>query len=673
MRRPLIFLAVILQLGVTGLPAAGDDNSPVPPKAAAAAAVPADEGLFGKMPLVEAATLHAQTLEDAPASVSVVTATEIRKYGYRTLGEALSSVRGFYFTNDRMYDYSGVRGLAIPGDWNTRYLVMLSGHPLTENIFNSNNAFGQDFGLDMDLVERIEIIRGPSSALYGSNGMLANINIVTKSPIDLPQFRASTETGSFGEKKAMLSSSLDLGRGANLLISGSVFNDAGRKLYYPDFDTPENDGGMAHHIDAQRGYHTFANLVWGQWSFTGLFNSREARIPALGSQTLFDEQGNRIRDSRNLIGANYTRDVGKSGKLRWHAYYDQFRENVRVDYPLEEGQIEDNRSINLGDWVNSQLTYSFPVRKLGTLTAGIEGSLELRNLQTSQDVSPVPLTILTVRAPDRSGALFVQQECPLARHWTAYFGLRFDHSRNFGNFASPRLALVYRPSERTSYKLVYGRPFRNPSAFERYYDDGLSFVSNRRLTRETAQAFEASVERKLRTNLSAIVNAYDYRLRGVVQSVWVSDTRSQYQNAGARRSTGVEFEVRGSPRWWLEATGSFVVQRASDGDLGQRLPNSPSRIGKARLAVPVLRNKIDLSGGLQYLSARLTSQGTLLRPVALADATVSTRHLFRGYDLVCGVRNALNWQYDQPVDFSMGQVRANGRTFFVKLIWQQGD
>ena len=383
-----------------------------------------------------------------------------------------------------------------------------------------------------------------------------------------------------------------------------MFNETGRDLYVPGFET-------AHHTNAQKGYHTFANLVWGHWSVTGYFNSRVIYAPVAGGGSIFDDQGTRLRDSRNFIGVNYTRDVGKSAKLRWQLNYDQYRYNDRFDYPLDGGQVEDNRTANWGDWVNSQLTYSFAAApKLGTTTVGVQGSFELRNLQINQDVSPVPRTFLSVSVPDHSGAVFAQQEIPLAVHWTSYLGLRVDHSRNFGSFASPRLALVYQPSEGTAYKLVYGRPSTNPSSFERYYDDnGLAYVANPHLSRETAQAFEASVKRKLRNNLTAIVNAFDYRLRDVIQGVWISDTLMEYQNSGARRSNGVEFEMKASPAWWLQANGSFVVQKSNDGNLGQSLSNSPGRIAKVNLVGSVARNKLIAFGvsriALEPLAGRL--------------------------------------------------------------------
>jgi len=630
-----------------------------------------DQALFGDLPTVEAVALHAQTLAEAPANVTVITAEEIRKYGYRTLAEALASVRGFYVTYDHEYHYAGVSGVSLPGDFNTRFLVMLNGHPLTDNIYDSNGFFGQDFGLDMDLVERIEIIRGPTAALYGSNGMLANINVVTRSPVDGQPLRLTTEVDSAGERKVSASSSLYLGRGANLLLGGALFQDAGISLPLSRIGMPPGSlsAAASPDVDGERGYHTFANLIWRHWSFIGYFNNRDKRLPIGVGTSLSGDPAQHAVDSRDLAGATYTRQAGP-GEIRWQAFYDRYRYRDLYDYPLDAageaagGTVESMRDYNLGDRLDSQLTYAVAFGHVGTLTAGAEGFWDLRSLQYNL-VDGVRQNVAA--RTNRGGAVFAQQEWKLAPRWTLHGGLRLDETRNFGHFLSPRLAAVYRQDPRTVYKLVYGHPFRNPSAFEQYYNDGgLSYLPAQALRPESAHTFQGSLERRLGRDWTLTAAGFYYLVQHVIDAVSGADGVEQYRNAGNIRTTGGELELSGKLPGAIEMTGSAVWQNAAGGQPAAWLSNSPRELAKLRLGTPAGR-RVFAAADFEYTSARAAVMGGRLGGFPLVGASVTAR-LNRRFDLVAGGHNLLGRRYEDPIYLTVDRIPGDGRSVYLKLV-----
>ena len=644
---------------------AQDSPAPVPPDAGSPESV-----LFESLPVVEAATLHTQTLQEAPASVTVISAQDIRTYGWRTLGEVLAAVRGFYISYDRDYHYAGVRGFSLPGDYNTRFLVMLNGHNLTENVYGSNNFFGQDFDLDMDLVERIEIVRGPSSALYGSNGIFATINIVTKSPVEARAFRASTETGSFGEKKLELSSGLQLGGGANLLVSASAFNNAGQSLYFPEFNTPQTNFGWSRNADGERGYHAFANLIWHNWSFTGYLGSRQKQIPSGWSGLVFGDPGNSVLDARGFFEAAYSRDLSASRKVRWRIYYDQYRFRARYD-TLFESALFSARDLGTGNWVGSQLAYDFIIPGVGVLTVGGEINADIRAAQQAYWVAPEPAAILDVDRPDVRYGFFAQQQWRLSPAWNAYLGLRFDDSKIHTHFLSPRAALVYQPSEKSSYKFLFGRAFRNPTSYEMYYDNGVFQTGNPALNPERADTFEVAAERRFSPKLSALVSAYHYQLSGLIADVVLPNGLDQYQNIQQVHSNGVETELSARLPDRAEVTASVALQRSTVAH-SQPLTNSPECVGKLRGSMPLARNKLRAALVVQYLSSRDAMGAGLVPSYWLADATLTTVHLHPDFDVQFGMRNLLNRTYYDPVSSGLFQdvIQQNGRSIFLKLIFR---
>lgn len=639
--------------------------------------------LFDPLPVVEAASLHTQSLMDAPASVTVITDEDIRRRGYRTLDEVLADVRGFYITDDRAYDYVGVRGIDIPGDENTRILLLVDGHSMTENIYGSAGLLAQDLGVDLDLIQRIEIIRGPSSALYGSNGMFVTINIVTKSPAENRPLQVSAETDSLGQRKLQVSTTRYLGEGVNLLISASVFNDIGPSLYFPQFDSPATNNGRTTGTDGERGYHAFANLIWRNWSFVAEVGDRLKLVPTAWYGTVFNDAGDWVQDERGFLEASYQRDLPGDRQLRWRTYYDQYQTENRFDFtsdnplalafdPTIAGDYAmDGRNGARGDWLGSQVTYRFRVPHLGFLTIGGEGSWDLRAIEYTREVWPTRQEPLYVSEPDRKAGAFLQQEIELSARWKLDLGARLDASWLHGRSFSPRAGLIYRPSPSTAWKLLYGNAFRNPTQFEEFYADGVSRIGNLSLRPEHLQTWEGVYERHLAKRFSLLGDAYYYDLDHWIIAVPVGNGLAQFQNTNSVRAAGVEMEGTAEVTPRLRAGASLAIQTLLDQPYPSGV-NSPARVGKFLLDAPLFRDRFSASTALEYLSPRKTLAGSSVGSQYLVNLTLASRGLLpAGFELQFGIRNLLNWHYSDPAEAlqMIDTVPQDGRSFFARVTW----
>src|SRR5947209_17402614 len=187
-------LATVLGLALGAPPVLGADQA----KAASVRRTAGGEEmiLFEDLPSIFGASKYEQKPSEAPASVSIITSEEIQKYGYRTLSEIMRSVRGFFSTYDRNYSYIGARGFDRPGDYDTRVLLLLDGHRINDNVYDQASV-GTESLIDVDAIDRVEVIRGPSSSLYGTDAFFAVINVITKSGRDLNGKEITAAGGSY--------------------------------------------------------------------------------------------------------------------------------------------------------------------------------------------------------------------------------------------------------------------------------------------------------------------------------------------------------------------------------------------------------------------------------------------------------------------------------------------
>ncbi len=252
----------------------GANQKPTPAESSATNAVTQqlkqltiEELMEVKVATVYGASKHEQKTTEAPSDVSIVTQDDIKHYGYRTLGDLLRSVRGFYVTYDGAYNFIGVRGLNRPGDYGGRVLVNIDGHRLNEPIYDSSFA-DTDFLLDMDLVDRVEIIRGPGSSLYGNNAFLTVINVVTRRGRDVGGFEASGSAASYDTYTGRLTYGNRFTNGVELMLSGTYLDSAGHDhIYFPEYSSVNN--GYADHADATESKSAFGSLSYGGFTLEG--------------------------------------------------------------------------------------------------------------------------------------------------------------------------------------------------------------------------------------------------------------------------------------------------------------------------------------------------------------------------------------------------------------------
>ncbi len=216
--------------------------------------------------IVSSASKMRQKVSETPTAIRVITSQDIRRYGWRTLGEALNALPGIFVVTNRYYDFIGARGVVLPDDYNTRYLMVIDGTPVNDALLES--AFvGDAFPLDIALVERIEYVPGAGSAAYGANAMLGTINITTKSAIGKDLVEAEAGFDTIGRKSLRLTMAHTLENDAGLMISAAGLNQSGNDQTYEGAigQKREDNGaatldGVAHDLDKTIKQQLYAKL-----------------------------------------------------------------------------------------------------------------------------------------------------------------------------------------------------------------------------------------------------------------------------------------------------------------------------------------------------------------------------------------------------------------------------
>jgi iron complex outermembrane receptor protein len=567
---------------------------------------------------VEAVALHEERASEASASVFVLSGDDLRRQGFRTLHEALSSVPGLFGYSDGLYPMVGVRGLGTLGDYTTRLLVLVDGHPLNNSLGIGESYLGRDLPVPLAAVRRLEVIQGPVGSVYGPTAFLGVVNLVTGAP---PGGEASLSAegaaGAVGGGEGTLV--LAGGGAASWFVAAAGHGTRGADWTFPELaaSTPGGDGRVrgVDFADAQQAY---ARVAWRDFTASASCGRFHRGLPSAAYASLVGDRRNTLDNQTCFAQLAVERAVTSALTLDARASYDEFRYGDTLAYPEPPEGFGLFRDDGRDRWVAGELRATWRPSPGAHLAVGATGESHdtrqhsynpgLPSLR-EDPVNGVGLGVIEKRFATLNVYLVAQRRLgPVTLH----AGLTWYGHELFGARLTPKLAAVWQASSRDTFKAIYSEGFRAPTASEAFFEDGATFLANPGLRPETVRSVEALWLRQLGgvASLSAGVFQHDYRDLIRFDSVYVPDPaspdpadplqhRQLPQNADRLRLRGAELGLLVRWRHLLQAWGGVSVQ-----DLGQRRPNFAPVTGSLAVSTRALWRPLTLSLRGAALAAR---------------------------------------------------------------------
>lgn len=613
------------------------------------------EGLLAE-PIVSSASKQAEDASSAPALSTSLTAEDLRRYGVRTLAEALDFLAIAVSTSDNLSGgETGARGVLLTGDRGSHFLVMVDGYAINDPL-RGGSTLGVGAGTPLELIDHIEIIVGPGSVLYGSNAMFGLVNVVTK--------RAKDYSGVHVIAESTLPISLRAAAGAGTTFT--LFGQPGELTtqleYYkqqgPDLLFDRQNTGIDR-FTGQPGRNSRDGGPTGLWGGGRVKNALYAESPsallrlALGNTELhlqasyykhasptgpgdFDDPDAGERETRATIGLSHRIAVSTLLDVSARAYATYYESKsafiasrgVLCPFGLVTCNYVDNGSAH---WAGLELQSSwdwFRNNRFVTIVGAdarqrsVESTSETRNVETGASLYP------TATGLDNSDVIvagYAQQTWSIAPPVKLNGGARVDSDPRFKPVVTPRVAASWNPWPGGTLKSSYSTAFRAPS-----WDETDNSTARRikadDLRAEKVQSVDVNLEHHIGTHRLILGGFYSH-WDNLVELIPLSDAEAvrairdgrtkvpftpgiqltQYRNTSGVTNYGLNTGFEGSLHsgfflYGFSLTGALAERRTNDGTT--RLPVAPRIFGNARMAFVLGRDLPTLALATHFMGAR---------------------------------------------------------------------
>ncbi len=495
-----------------------------------------EESILELEKIVITATRTPHLLKDVPVSTTVITEKEIEQTGSSTVAETLENVVGM-----RVTAYGGPGSLTtahIRGSAADQVLVLMDGREL-----NPAASGTVDLGfLPVQNIERIEVIRGPFSSLYGANALSGVINIITKPAPENRQTRIGASYGTYETSEYSLTHGGKLGK-TGYFLTAKLGDSAGDRENSSSNETHAT-AKLTYEVDDSSGFSLFAG-----------YSHRDSGVPG---STTYPTPSAQEEDKKNFLDLSYHKDLKGGSRFLAKTFIEEY-EICYKDPEIWGGPTKDTTE-DLASGM--QIQYSLPWGK-HLPTAGLELKQDRVKFTTIDGTSGIggPRKIDMV-------SLYLQDEMNLSPRLVLVPGLRYDNPSAYASQSSPRVSLLYLLGHNTRLRASYGQAFRPPTVNELYwYEDwgwGMGLFGNEDLKPEKSRGYELGLEHKFNLPLLARISWFDRKTDQLINWVEISPWYWQATNVDKAHNQGIESELRFQLTPRLSLGLNYLYQQGKD-------------------------------------------------------------------------------------------------------------
>lgn len=643
---------------------------------------------LGKVRVTAIASGTLTPIDKAAAIATVITEDDIDAMGATDLDQVLEAVPGLHVSRSEQAYTAKYIIRGITSTFNPQTLVLINGIPVT-SLFTGNrgNIWA---GMPIKAIARIEVIRGPGSALYGADAFAGVINIITKSGADLKGTTAAVRAGSFNTQAASLEHGGKYGGFDVGFTLEAETTDGWNKTVTADAQSGFDQLPFinTHASLAPGKVNTMKDMVDARLDISGA----SARLRAgyqgryhVGSSVGYGEAldpSSRIRSERYNLDYSYslkdlTPDWEADARVSYYRNTQEVEKNIYLyprgasipvppfdkqsDHTFPDGVIgnpgyqEENARVDLSSLYKGFADHFVRIGAGFTWDDMFEVT-ETKNFTV--DVRPRPNGVETVtdtaevylpESQRKNYYLFAQDEWKFADNWQATTGVRYDHFSDFGDTTNPRLALVWAATDKITTKLLYGKAFRAPSFAELFATSNPLQQGNPNLKPETIDTYELAFSHQLSTQLLYSANIYHYSIKDLINFV-PSATGATAQNVGKRRGHGLELETDYSPVYNLRFLINYGYQQSEDSNTNSDVGGAPTHQIYTRSEWTVtpgwhVDSQVTWVGKQQRAA---TDSRSALASYTTVDVTLRKQDVIDGLDAALSVHNLFNADVREP-------------------------